>query len=1040
MASRPALSKHKVISSGRLAITGRGQPVKKKAARLSSRPAAAPEPHYSLYSTDSEDQSTPAKPKPRTAAARREAERKKPLRKATCPSSAASHGSSIAATQKTTTSTLAQPVQRGQQPYCPEGRQPIAEPGLASHDPAGPQVGPPLTPAAQWELMQTQARSSVANQQQLQQQSSGASLQAPSPGQIGSTLFNCRLATSTPVLGPHDTPTSQPAPAMTSSLSDAALQQLAQQWLMASAASHGLLPLAPNAQQHPVTMATAQQQQHPVTMATAQQHPVAMSTTNMAASMAVPNMAAGQQHPVTMATGQQHQVFSSMPESLRVASAPHTAAAPSNMSAPMAPSNMSAPMAPSNMSAPMYTQHSAAVPPQEPQLPQHGSVAPGHGVLPDHPSPSNPTITVNTVPTAGALPSHNNPHVKQNGVAGNPPSDSRAHKLYTTTLPSSSAAAQASQNAPGQSVANQPRPRTPLDGPEYTTSSSSSEDEDVDITPVRDSDSQNGCLDSQNGGGVSRGLADVLKAKALSPQKTARKVMTVKYLLGELKTLVANQDSAAVQLINEVENSISLLPSMVGSTNIQAELALALQPLRSENAQLRRRLRILNQQLMERERAEREARPVDCDMEMTSLQSLNLSLQLQLREAHKETEQVHQENKELRQAVEDKQSQLELSRQQSEAETSRIMMDVSDALAEMRSCQSQLEISVVENAALTTSLQQREAEISRLQQVIRSLQGKLSASSMEHLDASTPDVSKSDSNPNPTPQLRKNLLQQHQQEQQQQQQQHQRTSQRGSEASVSSSSIHHYLQSMEQRRLLSAPISPPRSHRSPPKSPSWPPGRPGDPWGGGGGGGGGGSGSSSLPLERSYSPRRQGTTGAGTGAPAVVAQDDDPYSRPQSSARSERSLDGSSALRSLSQIMERLASVSARGGTPSENGHNVYKSSHHRHDDNTGAPAVFSSVTVTRATTSLPPRTCKEVAMGTGAVGTLARPAVTFTRRASVVNSSLASSPESLASNCSFSSVSTFNTRDEEILRTGMDTLDATIARLQRTLEIDLKR
>ncbi|KAI5085560.1 coiled-coil domain-containing protein 14 isoform X2, partial [Silurus meridionalis] len=46
--------------------------------------------------------------------------------------------------------------------------------------------------------------------------------------------------------------------------------------------------------------------------------------------------------------------------------------------------------------------------------------------------------------------------------------------------------------------------------------------------------------------------------------------------------------SEAVRLISEVEQSISLLPAMVGSTNIQAELALALQPLRSENVQLRR--------------------------------------------------------------------------------------------------------------------------------------------------------------------------------------------------------------------------------------------------------------------------------------------------------------------------------------------------------------------------------------------------------------------------------------------------------------------
>lgn len=47
-------------------------------------------------------------------------------------------------------------------------------------------------------------------------------------------------------------------------------------------------------------------------------------------------------------------------------------------------------------------------------------------------------------------------------------------------------------------------------------------------------------------------------------------------------------DSEMLRLMSEIEDSISLLPAVVGSTNIQTEIALALQPLRSENAQLRR--------------------------------------------------------------------------------------------------------------------------------------------------------------------------------------------------------------------------------------------------------------------------------------------------------------------------------------------------------------------------------------------------------------------------------------------------------------------
>lgn len=46
-------------------------------------------------------------------------------------------------------------------------------------------------------------------------------------------------------------------------------------------------------------------------------------------------------------------------------------------------------------------------------------------------------------------------------------------------------------------------------------------------------------------------------------------------------------------------------------------------------------------------------------------------------------------------------------------------LDVSEALAQMRNCQAKLEDSERENTALTQSLQQKEAEITKLQEIIR---------------------------------------------------------------------------------------------------------------------------------------------------------------------------------------------------------------------------------------------------------------------------------------------------------------------------------
>ncbi|MEE6509367.1 hypothetical protein FKM82_025768 [Ascaphus truei] len=110
---------------------------------------------------------------------------------------------------------------------------------------------------------------------------------------------------------------------------------------------------------------------------------------------------------------------------------------------------------------------------------------------------------------------------------------------------------------------------------------SSEEDEDfnqLDMAPVRDI----GCQTSFD--------KNSLKPKKSSPEKAERKIKTVKYLLGEIKALVADQvdDGEALRLVTELEHIVCLLPAVVGSTNVHAEIALALQPLRSENAQLRR--------------------------------------------------------------------------------------------------------------------------------------------------------------------------------------------------------------------------------------------------------------------------------------------------------------------------------------------------------------------------------------------------------------------------------------------------------------------
>ncbi|XP_029461094.1 coiled-coil domain-containing protein 14 isoform X2 [Rhinatrema bivittatum] len=250
----------------------------------------------------------------------------------------------------------------------------------------------------------------------------------------------------------------------------------------------------------------------------------------------------------------------------------------------------------------------------------------------------------------------------------------------------------------------------------------------VDITPVREISCQTSFEHK------------VQKHKKASPEKTFEKVKTVRYLLEEIKALVGDQDDTEIlRLISELEKSLSLLPTAVESTNVQAEVALAMQPLRSENAQLRRRLRILNQQLRERERAEKESRSDAYNFELLSLQSMNMTLQSQLKESQKSLELLQskneelltvidkqkEENKKFANIIQEKEQELLHSKQQSDIVATKVKIEVEEALGKMRSLQFKLESSEKENQIIDITLRQRDAEVNRLRELTRTLQGSM---------------------------------------------------------------------------------------------------------------------------------------------------------------------------------------------------------------------------------------------------------------------------------------------------------------------------
>ncbi|XP_058411918.1 coiled-coil domain-containing protein 14 isoform X1 [Diceros bicornis minor] len=228
--------------------------------------------------------------------------------------------------------------------------------------------------------------------------------------------------------------------------------------------------------------------------------------------------------------------------------------------------------------------------------------------------------------------------------------------------------------------------------------------------------------------------------KAKNVNQSAEKVRTIKYLLGELKALIAEQEDSELQrLVTELEVCISLLPAISENTNIQVEIALAMQPLRSENAQLRRQLRILNQQLREKEKTQQASGSLECNLELFSLQSLNKSLQNQLQESLKSQELLQSKNEELLKVIENQQDEnkkfadifkekdetLLENKQQFDIETTRMKIELEEALVNVKSSQFKLETVEKENQILGITLRQRDAEVTRLRELTRTLQSSM---------------------------------------------------------------------------------------------------------------------------------------------------------------------------------------------------------------------------------------------------------------------------------------------------------------------------
>lgn len=69
------------------------------------------------------------------------------------------------------------------------------------------------------------------------------------------------------------------------------------------------------------------------------------------------------------------------------------------------------------------------------------------------------------------------------------------------------------------------------------------------------------------------------------------------------------------RLFSEILQTLETLPYLTMDCDVQTEIAMGLQPLRSENAQLRRKLRISNQQMKEIQKTEQQQQSFEGNLE-----------------------------------------------------------------------------------------------------------------------------------------------------------------------------------------------------------------------------------------------------------------------------------------------------------------------------------------------------------------------------------------------------------------------------------------
>ncbi|XP_052235577.1 uncharacterized protein LOC127847597 isoform X2 [Dreissena polymorpha] len=236
--------------------------------------------------------------------------------------------------------------------------------------------------------------------------------------------------------------------------------------------------------------------------------------------------------------------------------------------------------------------------------------------------------------------------------------------------------------------------------------------------------------------GASLGYHSSANAKAIAASDIG--IRKLRYLLKELKECNrVIKDVEVNRLVGDLDDTVNSIPQLALTFNLQTEIDLAIQPLRSENSQLRRKVRMLNQQLKEKEG---ENEPKDINFEILHLQTSNESLQKVLREErdiktrlaaevqylYQEIHKMKVDKSKLIASTSEKETEQLKVRQEITMEAQQVKHDLELLKKGHEGTLTQLEAIEKENHILQVTLRQRDEEIVRQQEIVETMKESIS--------------------------------------------------------------------------------------------------------------------------------------------------------------------------------------------------------------------------------------------------------------------------------------------------------------------------